>query len=63
MTLKSLDIKQQILPEIFEDGEIMPEKLQYIFAEKVNESTEYYSFSWADKRDCYKTIRAKTMLR
>ncbi|HHD78266.1 MAG TPA: site-specific DNA-methyltransferase, partial [Epsilonproteobacteria bacterium] len=67
MTLESLDIKQQklrqlqqILPEIFEDGEIIPEKLKDVFADEVNESREHYSFTWAGKRDCYKTIREKT---
>ena len=67
MTLESLDIKQQklqqlqqILPEIFEDGEIIPEKLRDVFADEVNESREHYSFTWAGKRDCYKTIREKT---
>ena len=67
VTLESLDIKQQklrqlqqILPEIFEDGEIIPEKLRDVFGENVNESHEHYSFTWAGKRDCYKTIREKT---
>lgn len=67
MTLESLDIKQQklrelqqILPEIFEDGEIIPEKLKDVFADEVNESREHYNFTWAGKRDCYKTIREKT---
>ena len=67
MTLKSLDIKQQklqqlqqILPEIFEDGEIIPDKLKDVFGDEVNESREHYSFTWAGKRDCYKTIREKT---
>ena len=52
MTLESLDIKQQklrelqqILPEIFEDGEIVPEKLKDVFADEVNESHEHYSFT------------------
>ena len=67
MTLESLDIKQQklrelqqILPEIFEDGEIIPDKLKDVFVDEVNESREHYSFTWAGKRDCYKTIREKT---
>ena len=67
MTLESLDIKQQklhelqqILPEIFEDGEIIPDKLRDVFSDEVNESREHYSFTWAGKRDCYKTIREKT---
>ena len=67
MTLESLDIKQQklqelkqILPEIFEDGEIIPEKLNDVFKDMVNESPEHYSFTWSGKRDCYKTIREKT---
>jgi len=67
VTLESLDIKQQklqqlqqILPEIFEDGEMIPDKLKDIFGDKVNESREHYSFSWAGKRDCYKIIREKT---
>jgi len=67
VTLESLDIKQQklrqlqqILPEIFEDGEIIPEKLRDVFGDSVNESHAHYSFTWAGKRDCYKTIREKT---
>ena len=67
MTLESLDIKQQklaqlkeILPEIFEDGEIIPEKLRDVFSDEVNASREHYSFNWAGKRDCYKTIREKS---
>ena len=67
VTLESLDIKQQklrqlqqILPEIFEDGEIIPDKLRDVFSDEVNESREHYSFTWAGKRDCYKTIREKT---
>jgi adenine-specific DNA-methyltransferase len=67
VTLESLDIKQQklqqlqqILPEIFEDGEIIPDKLRDVFGDEVNESREHYSFTWAGKRDCYKTIREKT---
>lgn len=67
MTLESLDIKQQklkalqeILPEIFEDGEIIPDKLRDVFGESVNESHEHYSFTWSGKRDCYRTIREKT---
>ncbi|MEA3490651.1 MAG: site-specific DNA-methyltransferase, partial [Campylobacterota bacterium] len=67
MTLESLDIKQQklhelqqILPEIFEDGEIIPEKLRDVFGERVSESSEHYSFSWSGKRECYKTIREKS---
>ena len=67
MTLESLDIRQQklqqlkqILPEIFEDGEIIPEKLRDVFTDEVNESREHYNFTWAGKRDCYRTIREKT---
>ena len=67
MTLESLDIKQQklqalreILPEIFEDGEIIPDKLKDIFGDEVNESHEHYSFTWSGKRDCYRTILEKT---
>jgi len=67
VTLESLDIKQQklqalreILPEIFEDGEIIPDKLKDVFGDEVNESHEHYSFTWSGKRDCYRTIREKT---
>jgi adenine-specific DNA-methyltransferase len=67
VTLESLDIREQklqalreILPEIFEDGEIIPEKLKDVFFDEVNESREHYSFTWAGKRDCYKTIREKS---
>ncbi len=67
MTLESLDIKkqklqelQQILPELFEDGKIIPQKLDDIFGDKVDGSAEHYGFEWNGKRDCYKTIRAKT---
>ncbi len=67
MTLESLDIQeqklkelQQIFPEIFEDGKINIEKLQTILGDKVDDSSEHYSFSWAGKKACYQTIRAKT---
>jgi len=67
VTLESLDIQQQklkelqtIFPEIFEDGKVNIEKLQTILGNKVDESTEHYSFSWSGKKECYQTIKAKT---
>ncbi len=68
MNLESHDIKQQkldefknIFPEIFEDKTINYEKLKSILDENIEESkTEHYSFNWFGKKDCYKTIKAKT---
>jgi len=68
MNLESLDIKQQklnelknIFPEIFEDETINYEKLKTILDDSIEESkTEHYSFEWFGKKDCYKTIKAKT---
>jgi len=66
--LESKDIKQQkldelkkIFPEIFADETINYDKLKEILDEKIDESSsEHYSFNWNGKKDCYKTIKAKT---
>ena len=67
MNLESNDIAQQkldelqnIFPEVFEDGFINYDKLKTILGENIDESSEHYSFNWSGKKDCYKTIKAKT---
>ena len=60
MKQKKLQELQQILPELFEDGEIVPDKLYDIFKDRTSAATEHYSFTWNGKRDCYRTIREKT---
>nr|MDA3908289.1 site-specific DNA-methyltransferase [Sulfurimonas sp.] len=68
INLESIDIKQQkldelknIFPEIFEDGTIDYKKLKDILDDNIEESkTQHYSFNWSGKKDCYKTIKAKT---
>ena len=68
MNLESEDIKQQklnelknIFPEIFEDETINYDKLKNILDDDIEESkTEHYSFNWSGKKECYKTIKAKT---
>jgi len=68
MNLESEDIKQQklnelknIFPEIFEDETINYDKLKSILGESIDESkNEHYSFNWSGKKECYKTIKAKT---
>ncbi len=68
MDLHSKDIKQQkldelknIFPEIFADKTINYDKLKEILDETIEESkSEHYSFNWSGKKDCYKTIKAKT---
>ena len=68
INLESQDIKQQkldelksIFPEIFEDETINYDKLKSILDDNIEESrTEHYSFNWFGKKDCYKTIKAKT---
>jgi adenine-specific DNA-methyltransferase len=65
--LESQDLDQQkreelkkIFPEIFEDSKINFKKLKTILGEEVEEKSEHYSFNWSGKRECYKTIKAKT---
>lgn len=66
--LESKNIKQQkldelknIFPEIFADETINYTKLKDILGNLIEESkTEHYSFSWNGKKDCYKTIKART---
>lgn len=68
MNLESQDIKQQklnelknIFPEIFQDETIDYDKLKTILDDTIEESKmEHYSFNWNGKKDCYKTIKAKT---
>jgi adenine-specific DNA-methyltransferase len=68
MNLESQDIKQQklnelknIFPEIFQDETIDYDKLKDILDDTIEESKmEHYSFNWNGKKDCYKTIKAKT---
>jgi len=67
MNLHSTDIPQQkldelknIFPEIFEDGKINYDKFKTILGESVDEKNEHYSFNWSGKKECYKTIKAKT---
>ncbi|MDF1884141.1 site-specific DNA-methyltransferase [Sulfurimonas sp. SAG-AH-194-C21] len=67
MNLHSTDLSQQkldelktIFPEIFEDGKINYDKFKTILGESVDEKNEHYSFNWSGKKECYKTIKAKT---
>lgn len=67
INLESIDIKQQkldelknIFPEIFEGGTINYDKFKNILGENIDENSEHYSFNWSGKKDCYKTIKAKT---
>jgi len=67
MVLESEDIAKQklselknIFPEIFEDGLINYEKFKTILGENIDEKSEHYSFNWSGKKECYKTIKAKT---
>ncbi|MCF6330153.1 MAG: site-specific DNA-methyltransferase [Sulfurimonas sp.] len=68
INLESKDIKKQklnelknIFPEIFEDKTINYNKLKDILDDSIEESkTEHYNFTWNGKKDCYKTIKAKT---
>lgn len=67
MDLHSKDLTEQklkelrnIFPEIFEDGLINYDKFKTILGENVDEKSEHYSFGWSGKKECYKTIKAKT---
>lgn len=73
LSLQSQDIQEQkikqleeveelknIFPEIYEDKKINIEKLQDILCNIKNEKTEHYSFNWAGKKECYKTIKEKS---
>jgi len=67
MDLHSKDLSQQklnelrnIFPEIFEDGKINYDKFKTILGEEIDEESEHYSFNWSGKKECYKTIKAKT---
>ncbi len=67
MNLHSTDLSQQkldelknIFPEIFEDGLINYDKFKTILGENIDEKSEHYSFNWSGKKECYKTIKAKT---
>lgn len=68
INLESEDIKVQklnelknIFPEIFEDETINYDKLKIILDDSIESSkSEHYSFNWNGKKECYKTIKAKT---
>jgi len=67
MDLHSKDLSEQklnelrnIFPEIFEDGKINYDKFKTILGEEIDEKSEHYSFNWSGKKECYKTIKAKT---
>lgn len=57
---KKLDELKNIFPEIFEDEKINYDKFKTILGENIDEKNEHYSFNWSGKKDCYKTIKAKT---
>ena len=57
---EKLNTLQNIFPEIFEDGIINYDKFKTILGENVDEKSEHYSFNWSGKKECYKTIKAKT---
>jgi adenine-specific DNA-methyltransferase len=68
LKLESQDIKNQkiqelknIFPEIFKDGQINYDTLKEILDDEIDEvQSEHYSFSWAGKKECYKTIKEKS---
>jgi len=60
LTQQKLDELQNIFPEIFEDGFINYDKFKSILGENIDEKSEHYSFNWSGKKECYKTIKAKT---
>ena len=60
LTEQKLKELQNIFPEIFEDGLINYDKFRAILGENVDEKSEHYSFNWSGKKECYKTIKAKT---
>jgi adenine-specific DNA-methyltransferase len=68
LKLESQDIKNQkiqelknIFPEIFKDGQINYDILKEILGDEIDEvQSEHYSFSWAGKKECYKTIKEKS---
>jgi adenine-specific DNA-methyltransferase len=60
LTQQKLDELKNIFPEIFEDGRINYDKFKTILGENVDDKNEHYSFNWSGKKECYRTIKAKT---
>jgi adenine-specific DNA-methyltransferase len=58
--LEKVEELKNIFPEIFEDGKLNIEKFKNILFDIKDEKTEYYSFNWNGKQDCYKIIKQKS---
>lgn len=48
---------KKLVPEAFSEGKIDFDKLKQTLGEEVNGKEEKYSFNWAGRKDCFRTIK------
>ena len=52
-----LDILKQLMPEIFDEGQIDFEKLKATLGENITFSNERYVLNWAGKSDAFRVMQ------